>query len=120
MRNALDWLLASEDSEAPYAITDLSIALSQSPDDLVLTWSVPYDNVGVTFYRVYRDVSAYFSPGPSVLLAITASTTWTDVGAAGDPASNLFYIVTAIDGADNESPPSNRVGEQDFDAQPSP
>ncbi len=115
LKNALDWLLLSVDHTAPLQITDLSLGIDGSPDDVVLTWSVPWDNVGVHHYFVYRDTRAYFEPDTGTLEATAYGTIWTDVGAGGDPEVNHYYLVTGVDAAENESLPSNRVGEQDFE-----
>ncbi len=114
MKRALDWLIAAPDTIPPIAITDLTISRGPSADDVVLSWSEPWDNVGVDQYRVYCDTVAFFEPAPGVQIATVTFTTWTHLGGAGDPAANHFYVVTAVDAADNESAPSNRVGEHDF------
>jgi len=114
MKNALQWLLESSDVVAPTQITDLVIGLGESPVDLVLDWSVPWDNFGIDHYKVYRDTEAHFQPDVSTTVILTYSDTWTDVGAAGDPDSSFYYMVTALDAALNESPFSDIVGEADF------
>ncbi len=58
---------------------------------------------------------AYFEPDTGALEATVYGAMWTDVGAGGDPEVNHYYLVTAVDAAENESLPSNRVGEQDFE-----
>ncbi len=114
LKNALDWLIAAPDTVAPAAVSDLSISQGASPTNILLSWSEPWDNVGVDHYNVYCDTVAFFVPTPSNQVATVTFTTWTHIGGAGDPAANQFYLVTAVDAAENESTPSNRVGEQDF------
>jgi hypothetical protein len=114
LKNALDWLIAAADTIPPNSIGDLAIGLGSPPTNLVLSWSPPWDNVGVEQYQVYRGTTAYFVPSPASLAGTVAFTTWTDIGGAGDPNVNHFYAVTALDAAENESPASNRVGETDF------
>ncbi len=110
LRNCLDWLLGAPDTMAPDGIVDLEARLGFPPTSVVLSWSAPWDNVGVTHYRVYRDTVAYFAPGPAVLVATVSLSSWTDLGGAGDPSVNHHYVVTALDAAENESAASNRVG----------
>jgi hypothetical protein len=114
MKRALDWLIAAPDTIPPAAVTDLSIGHGGSPGNLVLSWSEPWDNVGIDHYHVYSDTVAYFESAPGGQIATVGFTMWTHVGGSGDPAVNHYYVVTAVDASDNESAPSNRVGEHDF------
>jgi hypothetical protein len=113
LKSALAWLIGAADTIPPNPISDLTAGLGSPPTNLVLTWSAPWDNVGVDHYNVYRDTTAYFEIGPSCLAATVAFTTWTDMGAAGNPSVNHYYTVTAVDASENEAPASNRVGELD-------
>jgi hypothetical protein len=65
-------------------------------------------------YRIYCDEDPDFTPGPGNILKTLSdlSLEHTD-GRIGDPAANLFYLVTVTDGSSNESAVSNRVGEFD-------
>jgi hypothetical protein len=109
LKNCLDWLTGAPDTTPPDAITDLSITRGGA-SNIMLSWSAPWDNLGVDHYNVYRDTVAYVDPSPGSHAATVALTVWTDVDAAGDPDSAYFYVVTAVDAADNESTASNRVG----------
>jgi len=65
-------------------------------------------------YRIYCDESPDFTPGPGNLLTTVSGLSYPHTDSRiGDPAANLFYLVTAVDGSDNESAISNRVGEFD-------
>jgi hypothetical protein len=66
-------------------------------------------------YRVYCSTDAYFARPPASLVTTTGglSCDHTDP-LIGDPAYNLYYFVTAVDGSDNESAASNTVGEFDW------
>jgi hypothetical protein len=65
-------------------------------------------------YRVYFDTGPDFTPGPGNLLATTKDLEYSHSDSRiGDPATNLYYAVTAVDGGDNESEASNVVGEFD-------
>jgi hypothetical protein len=108
----LCWLAG--DTQAPSELTDVTAVFSP-PDGLTLSWSPAWDNTGVYCYRVYRGTHGYFAPGPATLVATVLSTGYSDVGAAGDPATNYYYLVTALDVLGNESGPSNRVGEFDYE-----
>ncbi len=115
LRNALDWLLSGEDdTTAPEQITDLAASIGVVPQNLNLSWAVPYDNVGVHHYKVYRSESPFFMPEAHTLLAAPHSTSWTDADVCGIPGVGYYYVVTAIDWSDNESIPSNRVGKEDY------
>ncbi|MBN1425139.1 hypothetical protein JXA88_11335 [Candidatus Fermentibacteria bacterium] len=114
LQQALAWLLDGADGVPPEGIVDLGIMRGVNGEDVVLTWSAPWDNVGVTEYRVYRSVIPHFTPGPWSLLTTVQNPPWTDEGGAGDPELNWVYVVTARDASGNEGPASNRVGETDF------
>jgi len=94
----------------PEAIDDLTAELAS--DDIFLWWTKPYDNEGVASYVIYCSTETA-SSGDS--LAGTTDTTYTDLGAAGDVGTNLYYTVRAVDGAGNKSKESNKVGEFDRD-----
>ncbi len=115
LQRILCWLV--NDDVPPTDVTGLS-ACVVPPDGLVLSWSPSWDNTGVCCYRVYRDTSAHFVPGPSNLLATVEQTCFTDMGVVGSPAVNHYYVVTALDIPGNESGPSDAVGEFDFDTGP--
>ena len=68
-----------------------------------------------TMYNVYRDTTPFFTPAPENRIAVSVSEpTYIDTASGiGNISANYFYLVTATYGA-NESEPSNRVGEFDF------
>lgn len=88
----------------PRAISDLT--LSWSGVDLRLDWSQPTEDIYgrptmVAGYNVYRGTTPGFQITPQTLIGTIvggASTMFTDIGAALDPAS-AYYLVTAIDAA---------------------
>jgi M6 family metalloprotease-like protein len=101
------------DEVPPFAVDDLSARLKQpgkTSGDIQLSWTAPYDNVGVEHYLVYRDTLTG-SLGDS--LTKTKGTYYIDAGAAGDTLVNYFYRVKAVDAAGNVSEPSNQAGEFD-------
>ena len=102
-----------EDSQSPSMVTDLSC--HQNGSDLILTWSPSTDNLQVVGYRVYRSSQPYFEPLPRNLVASPMQIEYIDVDVLGNPDLHHYYIVTAYDAANNESDPSPRVGEMEFD-----
>jgi hypothetical protein len=66
-------------------------------------------------YNVYCDTTAWFTPEAGNLLTTTQNLSYSHSDARiGDPATDLFYLVTAVDGSNNQSETSNRTGESDF------
>jgi len=103
------------DITPPEAIDDLSVTLEggakSSTGNMLLRWTEPSDDIGVGRYVIYR------STDPTVTgdsLAGTADTSYTDEGAAGMVGTNYFYVVKAVDAAENKSAKSNTVGEFDI------
>jgi fibronectin type 3 domain-containing protein len=88
------------DLAAPSAPGALRVAATAATR-VDLAWTASTDDVGVTGYRVYRDLS----PGvPSVLPLATvpaSATGYSDLAAA--PATSYLYRVTAVDAAGHES-----------------
>ncbi|MFC1683573.1 hypothetical protein ACFL0G_05165, partial [Candidatus Zixiibacteriota bacterium] len=65
-------------------------------------------------YSIYCDETFDFVPGPENLVTTLSDLNYAHTDARiGDPAANLFYMVTAVDGSGNESAVSNIVGEFD-------
>ncbi|MCW1922883.1 PQQ-dependent sugar dehydrogenase [Luteolibacter arcticus] len=81
------------DTVAPEAPENL--AAQEHVTSIQLTWTVPYDKIGVTSYRVYRD------GGPDPIATVTG-TTYTDTGLNQDTA--YTYQVRALDARLNISP----------------
>ncbi|RUA17925.1 MAG: hypothetical protein DSY55_01185 [Clostridia bacterium] len=67
-------------------------------------------------YQVWESANPYFSPDPQTdtPLAETENTTYTDENSLGDPATNHYYTITAVNACGNASALSNRIGEFDF------
>ncbi len=108
----LTWLGSIDDLFAPTTPSDLVMST-----DGTLTWSASTDNIGIDHYRIYRDTSAYFAIQGLTPHTSTTSTTVSLPGSVGDPATNYFFRVTAVDAATNESFPSVTVGEFDISSQ---
>jgi hypothetical protein len=90
--------LTVPDVTPPAAITDLSASVQTDPNQVVLTWSAPTDNVGVIGYRIFRD---------GTQIDTTGLTTYNDTAELS--IGNHTYTVRAYDGATppNVSGPSN-------------
>ena len=101
------------DEVPPFPVDNLKAVLTQpgkTSGDVQLLWSLPYDNVGVDHYLVYRDTVA---GGLGDSLGQTGGTNYLDTGAAGDTLVNYYYRVKAVDAAGNISDQSNQAGEFD-------
>jgi hypothetical protein len=105
---SLDWL-GGGDVMAPTTPQNVELAA-----DGTLTWSPSTDNVGVDHYCIYRSTTAYYDVDGIVPVRITTSTSESFPGSVGDPDTNYYFRVTAVDAAENESVPSVTVGEHDF------
>lgn len=99
----------------PEAVDDLAVTLSNgaksASGDILLTWTEPYAEGGVSYYVIYRS-TAPASFGDS--LAATADSVYTDLGAVGDTLTNYYYTVKAVDNFGSKSLSSNQVGEFDI------
>jgi hypothetical protein len=99
-----DYALGAADQSPPTAPTGLTA--SPLRNGVTLSWNASSDDVGVTFYRIYRATSDGWtyaqSTPPYVPIAATTGTTFTDYGTANGVAYD--YIVRAGDAATNESP----------------
>jgi hypothetical protein len=109
------WLLLT--LAPPQAVFGLSG--TQAGSNVELTWpAVTEDLLGNPItpdhYVVYRRADEpYFIPTPADIVAAPTTSGWTDMGILGDPATNYYYIITAVDGAGTESAPSIRLGAVD-------
>jgi hypothetical protein len=108
MANALDWL-GGGDILAPTTPQDVSLAI-----DGTLSWSPSSDNVGIDHYCIYRQTTAFFDVVGLAPVRVTTGTSEPFPGSVGDPVTNYFFRVTAVDAADNESTASSPIGEFDF------
>jgi hypothetical protein len=104
------------DSTPPEVVSDLTVSLAG--DALLLQWSaVTTDTAGgpeaVQYYVVYRDETADFVPTVSESLGSTSGIDFPDSSISFSPVVNFFYLVKAVDAADNKSAESARVGEFD-------
>ncbi len=81
--------------------------------DIMLQWTP------VSFtqsYVIYSDTKAHFAASPSNQIGSVSSlfTSYTHTGAAGDPSTNHFYLLRAVDGASVVISESGCVGEFDL------
>ena len=87
----------STDTTLPSVPTNL-VGTAASSTQINLTWTASTDNVGVTGYNVYKN---------NVLLANTASTTYSSIGLT--PSTTYTFYVKAYDAQNNVSAQSNTV-----------
>jgi hypothetical protein len=99
---------------APDAIANLQ-ADCAAPN-LLLSWSTPWDNVGVVGYWVYHHATVHDPGLPLTYVNGGVTLTYSVPNACGDPSVNHLYDVRARDAAGNVAPRSNLVGEFDFSA----
>jgi hypothetical protein len=97
------WYVSRADSG--YSIDNLA---PHAPDELIanydgtgvqLDWSATIDP-DFQYFKLYRSTKPGFTPGPATLLHTTTGLSWRDAGA---PHGNVYYAVTAVDFAGNES-----------------
>ena len=79
------------DETAPTAPGSLAVG-TVTDSSISLSWNAATDNVGISFYRVYRD---------NAIVGTTTQLNFTVTGLA--PATRYVFAVTAVDAADNES-----------------
>lgn len=94
------------DNGPPSTPTDL-VATLDADENVALSWQAATDDVGVTRYGVYRDG-----------LLLDHSTTESYLDTTALRGATYSYTVTALDGADNESQPSDPAEITIGDAQP--
>jgi len=87
------------DTSAPSAPANLT-GVGPNSTTINLSWTASTDNVGVVGYKVFRD-------GGATAIATVSVTNFSDTGLG--VSSTHTYTVKAVDGANNESIPSNTV-----------
>ena len=95
------------------ANTNITLTGAQRTD-VLLSWTDDPANAGG--YEIHRNTSPYFTPNTSSLHVTrpAGSTTYTDSAAAGNPATNYFYIVRGKSNCGDVSGFEKRMGEFDF------
>ncbi len=90
---------------------------------LRLTWDPVTQDVNgdpetIQHYTVHRATEAHFAPVAGNSIGQTSSTYFIDMfDTLGDPVTNYFYVVCAVDWVGNTSDGSAAVGEFDFSTQ---
>lgn len=69
-----------------------------------------------TSFQVWQDSAPYFTPDPvhDTPLATPIVASYTDANVLGNPAANLYYVVTGVNDCGEASTISNRVGKFEF------
>ena len=91
----------------------LALTITAVDTDIVLDW---VDNPAAVAYEVHRSATAFFTPNSTTRLATLSGdvNSYTDIGAAGDPAVNYIYKVQALSGGSAVVALSGEVGEMDY------
>ena len=92
----------SIDNIAPGVPSNFAVAYNTGSGN-TLSWDDPADP-DFQYFRVYRGMSANFTPSPSTQVHQTIATGWSDPDYDGWP---VYYKVTALDHAGNESAPAS-------------
>lgn|GEM_PF-2200093 len=96
----------------PEPVDDLKVQKAGSR--LRLSWSEPWDDLGVDWYVIYCDTMADFTSADGDSIGTTVDTFFIDPGGTvGDPGMNRFYLIRAVDVTGKRSDDSNRAGEFD-------
>jgi hypothetical protein len=105
------------------APVSVSLSITHSVSDVELSW--PHTDPNVVAYKVWRGTQPYFTPGDAgteildeLIPPYSSVVTYTDSGAVGDPNTNYYYGVMAVNGFGLSSALSNRVGEFDYSLTP--
>ncbi|MCX6032247.1 MAG: alpha-amylase family glycosyl hydrolase [Chloroflexi bacterium] len=120
-------LLEQAKIETPQAPTVAIARAGTGGADVQLTWATVFTDTAtgpevVTGYQVHRSTSPYFTPDATTLQQTLtppafggATFTWTDAGKVGDPVTNYYYKVLAVNAAGGRSAvAAAHVGEFDF------
>jgi hypothetical protein len=95
-----DWVavyvIGDSDTQAPEAPTGLNVCEVETSSKYILSWNVPFDDIGVRGYKVYRN---------GVEIADTLSPVFADTSAT----ASATYYVKAYDSAGNLGPASHTI-----------
>jgi hypothetical protein len=107
------------------------VAISRNGSAVQLTWPQVYTDTTagpevVTSYQVHRSTNPYFTPDATTLRETLtppafggATFTWSDAGVIGDPNTNYYYKVVAVNAAGaRSSVTAAHVAEFDFGLTP--
>jgi len=104
-----------------YVFSWMHLSSEVAGGDLVLQWSTWTPAVEYWIYGMANE--PWFVPDQSpptyvnrIAVLPSATTTWSSPSGIGDPDANWTYLVMAVDASDAELARSNRVGEEDFEA----
>ena len=94
----------------PYTVT---LTITVNSPNIDLNWSAVPTAAG---YDLHRSSTPFFSPSPATLLATLppGSTSYSDPNTTGDPNTNYFYLLQALDNNGDLLASSNQVGEIDY------
>jgi hypothetical protein len=76
-------------SDVPGAVGNL--VAQKAASSLCLSWGIPWDDVGINYYVIYRDTVSVFTSLDGDSIAATTDTFFIDdIGGVGDPSTNRF------------------------------
>lgn len=111
-KNNLNWAQVEEMAEAsppdttPPAAPKRLSARTASSSQINLKWTANTET-DLAKYRVYRNTTPGVIPGSGTFLANTTVNAYSDTGLT--TKTTYYYVVTAVDTSDNESPLSNEA-----------
>jgi hypothetical protein len=91
----------SVDNIAPGVPTGFAVAYSTGSGNH-MSWD-PCGDSDFQYFKVYRSTDRYFDPAPGNLVEMTVETEWTD---PEYDTEDVYYKITALDYAGNESAPA--------------
>ncbi|GAB4371339.1 MAG: hypothetical protein Kow0042_14030 [Calditrichia bacterium] len=110
----------NDESDQDFSIINIpaltNVYITKEQNNLLLNWT---GVIGASYYKIYRDTSALFSPDFTNLIATISDTFYQDTdddlfnNIIGDTSKNYFYVIRAANDS-TESDNSPRVGEYDF------
>lgn len=107
--STVEWLLDSSDDTVPSPCPSAEIIPGGTESEVILSWAPATDNVAVTHYRIYESQDPYFSISPATL-AYTTTETSVERDLNTENTGGLFWRITAVDAAWNESDPTPAIG----------
>jgi hypothetical protein len=90
----------SIDNLAPVVVANFSVAYGTGGGN-ELAWD-PASDSDFRFFRIYRDVTPDFTPGPGNEFHTTTGDNWTDAGGT----NSHYYKIAAVDFSGNEGDPT--------------
>jgi fibronectin type 3 domain-containing protein len=104
-----------DDSVAPGKVTGVVVTVVAAGEALNLTWTASAAG-DLANYKVYRSLTAGFSPAPQYLVGTPSSNSFLDSGLTDD--TPYYYRITAVDEVPNEGTASDEASGTPHDSTP--